>query len=62
MDDATKLSLEAIGRFMAASEAVRFDAEGRQQLDDWVDGAGNGYKPSGQRPIDRPIDPALKSC
>jgi len=37
MDDAEKLSLEAIGRFVAASEEVRFEAEDRQQLYGWVE-------------------------
>jgi hypothetical protein len=37
MDDAEKLSLEAIGRFVAASEEIRFEAENRQQLYDWVE-------------------------
>jgi hypothetical protein len=32
MDDAEKLSLEAIGRFVEASEEIRFEAENRQQL------------------------------
>ena len=37
MDDAEKLSLEAIGRFIAASEDVRFVAQDRQQLYGWVE-------------------------
>src|SRR5271157_1398174 len=37
MDDAEKLSLEAIGRFVAASEEIRFEAENRQQLYSWVE-------------------------
>jgi transposase InsO family protein len=37
MDDAEKLSLEAIGRFVEASEEVRFEAQDRQQLYDWVE-------------------------
>jgi hypothetical protein len=37
MDDAEKLSLEAIGRFVAASEEIRFEAEDRQQFYDWVE-------------------------
>ena len=37
MDDQEKLSLEAIGRFVAASEEVRFEAQDRQQLYDWVE-------------------------
>jgi hypothetical protein len=37
MDDREKLSLEAIGRFVAASEEIRFEAESRQQLYSWVE-------------------------
>jgi len=37
MDEAEKLSLEAIGRFVAASEEVRFEAEDRRQLYGWVE-------------------------
>jgi transposase InsO family protein len=37
MDDAEKLSLEAIGQFVAASEEVRFEAQDRQQVYDWVE-------------------------
>jgi transposase InsO family protein len=37
MDDAEKLSLEAIDRFIAASEDVRFVAQDRQQLYGWVE-------------------------
>ena len=37
MDEAEKLSLEAIGRFVAASEEIRFEAEDRQQLYGWVE-------------------------
>jgi len=37
MDDAEKLSLEAIGRFVAASEEIRFEAKDRQQLYGWVE-------------------------
>ena len=32
-----ELSLEAMGRFVAASEEVRFESEGRQQLYGWVE-------------------------
>ena len=32
MDDAEKLSLELIGRFVTASEDIRFEANDRQQL------------------------------
>jgi hypothetical protein len=34
---AEKLSLEAMGRFVATSEDIRFEAEDRQQLYDWVE-------------------------
>jgi hypothetical protein len=37
MDDAEKLSLEAIGRFVAASEEIRFEAKNHQQLYSWVE-------------------------
>ena len=37
MNDAEKLSLEAIGRFVTASEAIRFEATDRQQLYGWVE-------------------------
>jgi transposase InsO family protein len=37
MDDAEKLSLEAIGRFVTASEYIRFEAKDRQQLYGWVE-------------------------
>jgi transposase InsO family protein len=37
MDDAEKLSLEAIGRFVEASEDLRFEVQDRQQLYDWVE-------------------------
>jgi transposase InsO family protein len=37
MDDAEKLSMEAIGRFVTASEAIRFEASDRQQLYGWVE-------------------------
>jgi hypothetical protein len=35
--DAEKLSLESIGRFVAASEEIRFEAQDRQQLYGWVE-------------------------
>jgi hypothetical protein len=35
MDDAEKLSLEAMGQFVEASEELRFEAQDRQQLYDW---------------------------
>src|SRR5271165_7169727 len=34
---AEELSLEAIGRFVAASEEVQFEAQDRQQLYGWVE-------------------------
>ena len=34
---AEELSLEAIGRFVAGSEDIRFEGEGRQQLYGWVE-------------------------
>ena len=37
MDDAEKLSLEAIGQFVTASEDIRFEANDRQQLYGWVE-------------------------
>jgi transposase InsO family protein len=37
MDDAGKLSLEAIGRFVGASEEIRFEGENRQQVYAWVE-------------------------
>jgi len=37
MDDAEKLSLESIGQFVTASEDIRFEAQDRQQLYDWVE-------------------------
>ena len=37
MDDAEKLSLEGIVRFVGASEGIRFEAEDRQQLYGWVE-------------------------
>jgi transposase InsO family protein len=45
MDDAEKLSLEAIGRFVEASEEIRFAAENREQLYGWVERVlvGQGY-------------------
>jgi len=35
--DAEKLSLEAIGRFVEASEALRFEGENRQQVYGWLE-------------------------
>jgi len=35
--EAEKLSLEAIGRFVAASEELRFEGENRQQVYGWVE-------------------------
>ena len=37
MDDREKLSLEAMGRFVEASQEIRFEAENRQQLYGWVE-------------------------
>ena len=37
MHEAEKLSLEAIGRFVEASEEIRFAGEGRQQVYGWVE-------------------------
>jgi transposase InsO family protein len=37
MNDAEKLSLESIGRFVAASEEIQFEAQDRQQLYGWVE-------------------------
>ena len=37
MDDAEKLSLEGIGRFVRASEEIQFAAENREQLYGWVE-------------------------
>ena len=37
MDDAEKLSLEGIGRFVEASEEIRFEAADREQLYVWVE-------------------------
>jgi len=37
MHKAEKLSLEAMGRFVEASEEIRFESEDRQQLYGWVE-------------------------
>src|SRR5208283_1743438 len=37
MDDAEKLSLEAIGRFVLASEDIRFEGKDREQVYGWVE-------------------------
>jgi len=37
MDDAEKLSLEAIYLFVAGSEEIRFEAQDRQQLYGWLE-------------------------
>jgi hypothetical protein len=37
MDEREKLSLEAIDRFVAAREEIRFESENRQQLYGWVE-------------------------
>jgi hypothetical protein len=46
-----ELSLEAIGRFVAASEEVRFESEDRQQLYGWVEQVliGQGYAQQGKQ-------------
>jgi hypothetical protein len=50
MDDAEKLSLESIGRFVVASEEIRFAAENREQLYGWVERVlvGQGYAQQGK--------------
>ncbi len=37
MDEAEKLSLEAIGRFVEASENIRFEGKNREQVYGWVE-------------------------
>ncbi|MGB8477705.1 MAG: DDE-type integrase/transposase/recombinase, partial [Acidobacteriaceae bacterium] len=37
MDDAEKLSLESMGQFVSASDQIRFEAQDRQQLYDWLE-------------------------
>ena len=37
MHEAEKLSLEAIGRFVEASEELRFEGENRHQVYGWVE-------------------------
>ena len=37
MHEAEKLSLEAIGRFVEASEEIRFESKNRQQVYGWVE-------------------------
>jgi hypothetical protein len=37
MVDREKLSLEAIGRFVEASQQIRFEAENRPQLYRWIE-------------------------
>ena len=37
MHEAEKLSLEAIGRFVEASEEIRFESENRNQVYSWVE-------------------------
>jgi len=37
MDDAEKLSLEAIGRFVEASEEIRFEGSNRKEIYGWVE-------------------------
>jgi hypothetical protein len=51
VDDAEKVSLEGIGRFVAASEENRFKAADRQQLYGWVEQVlwlGRGVRSAGQ--------------
>jgi hypothetical protein len=65
MDDAEKLSMEAIGRFAEASEDLRFEAADRQQLYDWVEQVlvGQQYAQQGKAlsgPATRRSDPAPK--
>ncbi len=50
MDDAEKLSLEGICRFVEASEEIRFEAGDRQQLYGWVERVlvGQGYAQQGR--------------
>ncbi len=45
---AEELSLEAMGRFVAASEEIRFEAEDRRQLDGWVEQVLAGQQYAGQ--------------
>jgi hypothetical protein len=42
IDDAEKLSLESIGRFVAVSEEIRFEAQDRRQVYGWVQGSACG--------------------
>ena len=37
MHEAEKLSLEGIGRFVEASEEIRFESENRKQVYGWVE-------------------------
>ena len=37
MDDAEKMSLESMGQFVSASDQIRFEAQDRQQLYDWLE-------------------------
>jgi transposase InsO family protein len=52
MDDAEKLSLEGIGRFVEASEEIRFEAADREQLYGWVERVlvGQQYAAQGKAP------------
>ena len=45
MNDAEKLSLESIGRFVAASEDIQFEGKNREEVYGWVEQvlAGQGY-------------------
>jgi transposase InsO family protein len=50
MDDAEKLSLESMGRFVEASGEIRFEGKNREQVYGWVEGvlAGQGYAQQGK--------------
>lgn len=50
MDDRKNLSLEAMGRFVEASQGIQFEAENRQQLYGWVEQVliGQGYAQLGK--------------
>jgi hypothetical protein len=49
--EAEKLSLEAMGRFVEASEEIRFASEGRQEVNSWVEGVlvGQQYSQQGKK-------------
>ncbi len=50
MDDAEKLSLESIGRFVEASEEIHFEGKSRDQVYGWVERVlvGQGYAQQGK--------------